>query len=320
MFFKTGALLVILNLVGCYKDELPKPIKSEQTVNIVSVNIGNEYGNQLFYNLKEREIVKMNHREEWDLAFESGTNGFHVILNGAKVMAAQQTSQTDLADVSTVQGDAWKWDVPSGNLDSTAIGDWRTNDLVYLIDRGTSTAGIPLGKIKLKIMEVDAQKYQIEWGTLTGSIVTSIIPKNEETNFSYFSFSTNSVVDIEPPKSKWDLCFTSFTHIFDEHTPYSVVGVLTNRYKTKSATFHEMAFSAISYVDYLVANFESRINTIGYSWKKFDFETNLYVVDVTQNFLVETSEERVFKLRFLDFYDDFGVKGSPKMEIQEIIP
>lgn len=319
-FFKVGWLICVLNLTACQKDELPKAKLSAQSADIVSVTMGSDYANQLFYNLKSRTVVKFNNREAWDLAFECGTSGFHVVLNGAKVMSAQQTEHTELHEVTASESDTWKWDMPSGNLDSTAVGDWQTHDFVYIIDRGTAVSGVPLGKVKLKIQQVNSQQYTIEWGALTGSTTVSIIPKNDELNFVHFSFTTNSVVAIEPPKSTWDICFTSFTHIFDGHTPYSVVGVLTNRFETRAARLDQTDFSTISYADYLVTSFDNKINTIGYSWKTFDFETNVYVIDPHQKFIVKTSEGRIFKLRFLDFYDDFGVKGAPKMEIQELVP
>lgn len=316
-------MLVALSLFSCEKDEIPRKKPLAGSADIITVSMGSDYANQLFFNLKEEKVVSKNNREIWDLGFESALDGFHITLNSSKIMAVHKTSSTELAAVTTVDGTAeWTWDKQSGNLDSTAFGNWTNQNVVYVVDRGTGITGLPLGKMKMKVLSVNDTEYKIEWAGLTETTSRfSTITKNNAGSMTYFSFNNSgSTVTVEPAKETWDICFTAYTHIFDGHTPYSVTGVLSNRYKVKVAAINNKSFAAITYVDYLSANFPSAINTIGYNWKVYNFDTNLYEIDMSQNFIVETGEGHVYKLHFLDFYDDFGTKGAPTMEMQELVP
>lgn len=315
-------LLTAIAFVSCEKDEIPRAKPTAGSADVVSVTMGGDYANQLFYNLEDKKVVSKNNREIWDLGFESSADGFHVVLNGAKLMAAAKTSATNLADVTSDADAAWAWDMPSGNFDSTAIGDWRTDHAVYIIDRGTSTLGTPLGKMKLKILSVDATKYEVEWAGLEQTTSQqATVTKNASGTFTYFSFNNGQTLTIEPAKETWDICFTSYTHVFEEdHTPYLVTGVISNRYGVKVKPISNKTFANINYTDYLSSVFDTKINNIGYNWKVYDFDVGVYTVDMSQNFIIETADGRAYKLHFLDFYDDFGVKGTPTMELQELVP
>lgn len=315
-------LLATLAFVSCKKDEIPVQKPAAGSADVVSVTMGSDYGNQLFFSLKDQKVVLKNNREAWDLAFESSEDGFHVMLNGAKLMGAYKTNVTSLAAVTSAEDIEWNWDRPSGDFDSTAIGDWRHEQRVYLVDLGTSTTGVALGKMKLKILSSDAAKYEIEWAELSESVSHfTAIPKDASRSFTYFSFSNNGAIRIiEPPKEDWDICFTTYTHVFDAHTPYLVTGVISNRFGVRVKPVNTKSFAAITYVDYLASSFDKKINNIGYNWKTYDFDNSIYTVDMSQNFIIETHEGRVYKLHFLDFYDDFGVKGAPTMELQEMVP
>ncbi len=314
-------LFLLIGIVSCEKDEIPRSKPIAGSADVVYVTMGSDYANQLFYNLKDKKVVLQNNREIWDLGFESTADGFHIVLNGSKLMGISKTAFTELSAVSSAEDVAWNWDRPSGDFDSTAIGDWRNDANVYLVDRGSSTTGANLGKMKLKILSVTATKYQIEWAEVSEMTSHfSTITKNEAGSFTYFSFNTGEAVTVEPAKETWDLCFTSYTHVFDAHTPYLVTGVISNRAGVRVKPISDKSFADITYVDYLSSNFNNFINNIGYNWKVYDFDNSVYVVDMSQNFVIETAEGRVYKLHFLDFYDDFGVKGTPTMEMQEMVP
>lgn len=312
--------LMILGLLSCEKKEIPVK-KPATSANIVSVAMGGDYANQLFFSLSERKVISQNHREKWDLGFESGVDGFHVILNSSKMMGVYKTNQTSLSEVTSAVDVAWYWDMPSGNLDSTVIGNWRTHQNVYIIDRGVGVAASNLGKVKMKILSVNDNEYVIEWAELSSSTSTvSTVTKNSQGSFTYFSFNEGGkTLIIEPPKATWDLCFTTYTHVYPDHMPYLVTGVLSNRYGVKVSPISK-SFESIAYTDYVSATFPNRINTIGFDWKVYDFDLSIYTVDMNKSFLIETAEGRIFKLHFLDFYDETGAKGAPSMELQELIP
>lgn len=312
------ALLPIVS--ACFKKELPvqKPVSDATTSQVV---IGSDYANQIYYDLETNTIIRQNNREVWDLAFEAGENGFHVLLNESRVMGAAISAETDITALTSDAGLTYTWDYHTGNLDSTAIGDWQSLGKVYAIDLGTSLTGINMGKKKLKIISVSTTEYEIQFADLDGtSIQTYTVPKSTTAGFTYFSMTgSGSLKDVEPDKGTWDLLFTNYCHVFDAHTPYSVVGVLSNRYGVKVQEV-SIPFADLKHSDIVEANFEDRINVIGYDWKVYDFDTGIYSVKSNRTFIVKTVNGRYFKMRFIDFYDDGGVKGAPKFELQELIP
>lgn len=316
----TLILTITLLLLACEKAEIPvqKPVGAAATI---QVEMGADYGNQLFFSIETKEVVRINHRETWDLGFENGESGKHVILNSSKMMSCATTTVNDLIQINSATGWEFVHDQPGGNLDSTAFGSWWNVDVVYILDRGVTVSGTSIGKIKLKITNVNASGYTLEWAPLSSSdIQTSFIPKSGNSNFIAFSFDNNGEIrDIEPPTTDWQLCFTSYTHVYDDGTPYLVTGVLSNRKEVQVAKT-SLSFDAITYNDVTTANFEERINVIGYDWKTYDFDLSSYTVDPLKVYLIKTQNDRVFKLRFVDFYTETGVKGAPKFEAVELIP
>jgi hypothetical protein len=59
--------------------------------------------------------------------------------------------------------------------------------------------------------------------------------------------------------------------------------------------------------------FTSVLDEIGYDWKAYDQNASRYAIVPKQNYLLRTKDGHIFKMRFLDFYNDQGVKGFPKM-------
>jgi hypothetical protein len=146
------------------------------------------------------------------------------------------------------------------------------------------------------------------------------IPKNQETSWTYFSFNNSGEIkSIAPKKNQWDLCFTSYTHVFDTHTPYLVTGVLLNPHAV-SAQVHAYPFESVSFATTLTKPFSEQLNIIGYDWKTFDFDLSIYTIDTARTFVVKTTSGKLIKLKFIDFYDQNGVKGTPTLEIEELIP
>lgn len=318
---KKVLLIALIPILGaCFKKEIPveKPVTGATTS---QVELGGNYANQIYYDLETNSILRQNNREVWDLAFEAGDNGFHILLNESRVMAAALSNETDITALTSDTGLNYTWDFHTGNLDSTAMGDWQSLGKVYAIDLGTDLSGANLGKKKLKVVSVNNTEYQIQFADLnSSSIQTFTIPKSSTAGFTYFSMTGGGALkDIEPDKETWDLVFTAYCHVFDIHTPYSVVGVLSNRYGVKVQEV-SVPFDEMKYPDIVESAFEDRINVIGYDWKTYNFDNGTYVVSSNRTFVVKTVLGRYYKLRFVDYYDQNGVKGAPKFELQELIP
>jgi hypothetical protein len=313
-------LLLILAAAGCEKAELPKPLSGPSSVNTVQVVMGSDYGNQLFFELSSNTLISQNHREAWDLGFECGSTGRHIILNSSKFMAMSITASEDLAAVNGATPVEWLYDSQSGNIDSAAFHNWELNK-VYIVDKGISVGGQQLGKVKMQLIDCNETSYTIRWGaTLAATTFQTVtIPKSDQHNFSFFSFMSGETVAIEPQKAGWDLCFTSYTFTFADGTPYLVTGVLTNRNGVRVAE-SQLSFEEVDYAYASTTDYTADIDIIGYDWKVYDFDLSIYTVDFSRVYIVKAVDGLYYKLRFLDFYDSMGAKGAPTFEVQEIQP
>lgn len=305
---------------SCLKEELPVAIHKTGDVTRSEVNMEESYKWQIYFDLKTNTVAGQNLKTAWDLGFESGSDGHHIILNSAKTMFAYNTGQNLFTQVIDTAGYAVnrRWDAPSGSYDSTAIGDWQILNTVYIVDRGYDEMGNFLGFRKIQILDVDDEKYTVRFAHLNGDGDTHLqIMKDDNYNLSFLSFTTGATLQIEPPKDQWDLVFTQYTHVFyDPLQTYLVTGCLHNRYNTSVAVDSIMPFESIAFDKIQHYNFSNNINTIGYNWKTF--EANYYSTKSNLNYIIRDSEGYYYKLHFIDFYNESGVKGNPTWEFQKL--
>lgn len=310
----------VMILSSCVKEELPVPKHDPGNIITNSVNMGSNYKWQVYFNLKNNTVVGQNLKTIWDLGFETSSDGYRIILNSSKAMYAAKTNQTDFSLVTdTVGFSAFKnFDSPTGDMEQTAIGDWRLiPNQVYLIDRGYNEVGAHQGFRKIVIQSVDNYSYNIHFSQLNGSGETTLqIPKDIDYNFTFLSFTTSSTVMVEPPKIDWDIVFTQYLE--ELSTPYLVTGCLLNRYQTTAKADSIMGFNSINYDFALSQILSSNINVIGYDWKEYNFTTSSYLVFPNKNYIIQDQNGFYYKLHFIDFYNNSGIKGNPTFEFQKL--
>lgn len=314
--------ILFILLVSCDKGELPKPVSTlSSSESTIQVGLGSNYENQVFFSLRERKIISQNNREIWDLAFESSENGTLIRLNSSKLMAAKRTNKTDITSFTSTNSAGYKHDIPNGKVDSTAFGTWQNHDSVYVIDRGLTTTGNAIGRMKLKIISVSETSFEIEFCPINSTTPISFsVTKSNENPWTYFSFDNQgSILEIAPKSTDWDILISAYTHVYHDYTPYSVTGVLLNPNLT-SARIINKAFESVSYLDFATQTLSFDWDIIGFDWKTYNFDSGQYEVDNSKTFLIHTQENRVFKLRFVNFYDQNGVKGAPQFELVELEP
>lgn len=304
-------------LSACIKEELPVPAVPRGDAVTTELCMGPGYQDQIWFDLSTASTVHRNAKTAWDLAFESAPDGWHVLLNGARLMTAWNIGVVDLTAAHDTVGMQLgrRIDAPSGDADSTAFGDWRGTDAVYIVDLGYDLTGLYLGQRKVRFASVDAASFTIETTQLDGSDLRSIvIPKDGSRTYTYFSFA-GGVVVVEPVRGSWDLVITQYSHQFyTPYIPYIVAGVLIDGTATRAARIVGRDFTSISLSDTLNFPFEERRNVIGYDWKVYSFETSSYSIDPTLAYIVRDSDGYYFKLRFLEFYGDLGQTGCPLFE------
>ncbi len=310
-------LFITFILFSCEKKELPAPKYDRGDVITSQVEMTTNYKNQIWFSLSENKAVSTNLKSAWDIAFESSETGNHITLNGALGMRVYKTTETQLSQVTDTIGFAAHEtvDSPTGNLDSTAI-DWQPNNVVYIINRGYNETGQELGFYKFKITSATLTQFIFEYANMNGSqTYQGIVNKDAQSNFNMYSFTTHQQLTIEPANMAYDLCFTQYTHVFyNPFQYYQVTGVLTNKFNTRVMKITDKTFADISINDTLGRTFTSNRNSIGYDWKEFSLNTNVYTVNTNLCYIINDSKGFYYKLHFIDFYNSNGIKGYPTFE------
>lgn len=312
----------LLGMSACEQEEIPVSTHNSGEIMTNYVDMSSDYRYQLFYKLSTHEIIHQNVKTNWDIGFESAKEGWHIVLNTSKAMLAATTQETTLTTIINTDDLTWKFDVSNGNLDSTAIGAWFDSKKVYVLDLGYNLEGVKLGFKKVIFESYDQQQYTFKFANLDGSEETSFtLTKDPSKNFTCFSFDTQSIVDVAPDKDTWDICFTQYQHIFYDESPpipYLVTGVLLNRNHTEAILDTLIGFENFTYENIEDISFSTHINTIGYDWKTYSFESSSYLIHTDKNYIIKDSDGFFHKLHFIDFYNEKGERGYPVFESQQL--
>lgn len=305
---------IVLLMSSCIKEEIPVAAHVAGDVTVNEIDLEPDYRYQAYYDFGTNSLVFQHLKTEWDLGFETGVSGARVVLNTSRAMGAAHISGVDFNSITDTAGVQWRYDATSGNLDSTAIGNWQTLGGVFLINRGYSYDGTHLGFRKLEIASVNGAEYEIHYANLDGSNEqTKVVVKEEAFNFTFWSFETDATASIQPKKENWDLVFGQYAHLFEPDFPYLVTGILSNRNGVEVAEVFNKPFADIEYADVANYSFSSDINVIGYDWKTFGGGS--FTVHLDKNYIVKSTEGVYYKMHFIDFYNAQGEKGTPKFEI-----
>ena len=316
-------IYLIFFLFSCEKSEIPIAGHEMGEMETNQISILSDYSKQIFYSLDNNLVVKENTKTDWDLGFESSEQGWHVILNTSTFSKLSSLNNAIFEDTIIENELVWTWDNPKGINVGTAISDYPNNTTIYIINRGYNINGSQRGLKKLMIDSITSSSYFIRYSNLDNSDYHSaIIKKDNNTNFTYLSFENNSVINIEPLKEDWDLLFSQYTHLYEENTEtpaYLVTGVYSNYINdiviAKDTMNPFKDITALNINSYIFSNNQ---NEIGFEWKAYNFEEQMYTVDSKITYIIKSISNRYFKLRFIDFYNDNGEKGYPSFEIQEL--
>lgn len=287
------------------------------------------YKYQTFYNLSE-DTGYVNANGKWDLAFESSKNGWHVMLNYSNYIGILNTGSTDFTATSyATAGKKWFYDASSGNLDSTAVGDWRNpvvgNPEVYLVGKYDGVGYTPFQKIRF--LQVTDSSYVFEYAAINNSnSKTETIKKDTTCNLTYYSLSSKSKVAVEPPKNKWDLLFTQYmTTLFTNEgvpTPYLVRGVYINSNQVSVMLDSITGYDNITIQSIIESKLRNLQDIIGYNWKSVEINqssnTAVYAIRQKYSYIIKDNKGEFYKLRFLSFLNDSLLVGYPRFETKKL--
>ncbi|MGB3527310.1 MAG: HmuY family protein [Flavobacteriales bacterium] len=317
-----GLVLLALAFSGCVKDEIPVPKQPRYAVECVA-RVGPAYDQQLWFDLGSYSVVAQNSKMDWDLAFESAPDGWQVRLNYARLMRSHRAMEPDISQPSdtTGFGNTWKIDLPNGRSDSVALKDWRSELPVFILDLGYGTNGLPVGLRKLQLTGVNATSYAFSIARMDGSDVQHhTLQKDPARPYAHFSINSGSTVTIAPPLGSYDMVFTQYTEQFyapDPYLAYLVTGTV-NGYSGARVTQVNGDFTSVSLNDTIAHPFSTDEDIIGYDWKDYSFDTGTYEVYSNQVYIVQDLDGQFFKLHFVDYYDEQGLRGSPKFEVMPL--
>jgi HmuY protein len=315
-------ILFLIIFVSCETEDSALDPPKPGDIETMQIAIEYPYLNQVYYDCGTNSVVSQNTKYDWDIGFESGENGSHIILNTAKGMYAKNLKNVELDFVHPDPKNInWDWDDSSGDLDSLAIKtSWENLGNIFIINRQYNSSFEHSGYVNMRILSVDDEKYEIEYFDYNNNETTKAeIIKDNSHNFVHFSFESGQI-NIEPNKNDWDILFTNYQNKFRElDYPFVITGALINRYNgVVSAEDSTGNFFDILLGDSSNYEFSNNADAIGYDWKIRNSDDNSFEIDERKFYIIRATEGIFYKLRFIDFYNNEGEKGFPKFELQRL--
>lgn len=304
--------------------------------------------NQVYIDLSSGAMTTVP-RVSWDLGFHSGSE-FRVILNNSVKMSAKSLGNTDLSAVVAEDGnmligqgagDISQVDDPSGIITGTAIAEISANDdqnFVYLINLGSNPSenapalgsvaadsGPHRGWKKVRILR-DGEGYKLQYADLNAATFSEVsIAKNAAYNFSFFSFTSDATVNVEPEKDKWDINFTTFTNIVNFGTPVpyfypdfvvnnSRGGALVYSVSTTDSSYENFSLSNVDHSKFI----EDEQRGIGSSWRGTStmgpggFPVSQFVLIDTIFYVLKDPAGNLYKIRMTGGALENEERGHPR--------
>ena len=313
--------IIALGFSGCTEKEIPVLPHTPGEITLSKVIIGSDYGTQLYFNLSSNEVVSSNENYVWDIAFNVSDSKTFARINSSKFMSAAKTSHPiynqilSLEELNTFE---FNYDDGTGIVENSPIGDLNDGSELLIIDLGYDADNNVIGQLRLQVDSVTTDGYYFRYGDLDltyDSIV--FISRDLEREWVHFSFINHETLLLEPKIGDYDLLFTRYTEILNDTIGYQVVGVLSPPSGMYISDNPQHTFEEIKTADWDTLSFTPFWNEIGYDWKFYDFDAEEYSVDSERCFAILCSDGREFVMRFIDFYDEVGNRGTVTLESVE---
>jgi hypothetical protein len=299
--------------------------------------MGENYDDRIYYSFS-RGVVRTIRNDRFDLAFDNQT----VWLNEGQIMLALHTGQRNFATPvdPLAPGLPWVPDASSGAPDSTFVGLWQRDfddqgrGWVYIIDRGRVYHNNSPNRFwRFQLLRPDdgtTWRFRLAPLTAPDTGATWILAKPTAPGERRFirCEQPSQPLDVAPPPTDWDVVFTRYTHVFASEpvgSParnYSVTGVLLNPvHGWQVAQTNTTAWDSLQTLAHLLSlnlTWTPNLDAIGYDWKVYDFDRG-FIIRPDRVYFLKKGDD-VYKLRFVAFLDDLGVKGAPSFLYQRLKP
>ncbi len=360
IIFKSILLSFLFLSVSCLKEDDGIIVIPPQEGIILTPDVGGaSQPNQVWVDLSTQE-ESVNKRTDWDLGFYGGAE-FRVILNNSILMAAapieshniDAVSEGDFSDLISTLTPPASWpeqymDDVAGNYlnDGTVIDEISENDAenkVYLVKLGyntyphnsdippysTYTIGDSRGFKKIRVLRNDENSYKIQYADLNSTTHSEfIVEKEPEYNFSFFSFNTENLAQIQPEKNNWDICFTIWNNVIEGYGTYTYADFIISNTMSGVGSYEIVTDPSTLEDDY--SNFSTDDvdaslfvyndqRAIGANWRStVSGTTSTPVVKADRFYVLRDAEGLLFKIRFLSMLDENNMRGYPQFEYEPL--
>ena len=324
-------LIATAFFTACEKPEklYPQP-KTSLGVQSQIFAMGENYANQLWFDFATQK-TETNAFGIWHMGFSCDPSQPRVSINGG-ISASFGVARFAGSSFGKITADSikkvqWHFDNPNGDPDSSAFPQafvkngtqWDVNDYTYVIDLGDKIKD-STRYVQLKFNGCKpGQSYDFEYKNLepNGFLRKQTITVNRDKNFVYYQFLAHRIVDNEPfNNDQWDILFTTYKESVPDANgvpyPYVIRGVLINSKKVSVAQLDKVDFNTIDKAYASAVVYGKKQDEIGYDWKQYDQTAERYTMVPNRVYLIKTTDA-IIKMKFVDFYNDQGVKGYPKM-------
>ena len=293
-----------------------EPVHSQQVFDVVTIGPG--YTDQDFYSMQNGTVSTVSNTN-WDLAFQisgfqatiliNSKNDVRLFKSGFDVNTWATLSYSDTIGVLNSSNELFNQDTSwwSGAFNITAnpadpfdLG-WGNYDFATHVVVGDSIyfMKLPGGAVKkVWIQALQNSVYQFAYADVDGSNeVNASLNKTNYAgkNFGYYSIINSAALDREPNKYTWDLTFMQY--VSTAPILYKVTGVLSND-SVQVARAYPVDVSSANPWDFTYSWY---INTIGYDWKIYDFNTNSWSIADSLVYFVADRNGQTWKLIFTAF-------------------
>jgi hypothetical protein len=288
---------------------------------------------QSYFDLESGSVVASHPINAWQLGFECGNVGWHIITNSGSSWFLFNTG------VSTVEPFSGMpallkglYDVQHAWPDSTAAGNWVSFEEsgpvythnTYLLGRYANGTFADIKE--LVFLEVSDSTYRFHYADRDKGLAdTVLIEKDAAVNFVYYSFDSHEQVNSEPDKSTYDLVFGSYFDLatnFGITIPYLVGGAWLNAWETSALLDSTNEYTTITTETLSAFEFTKQRDIPGYRWKEVTVDVSgggaaTYAVKTNYNYVIHTAQGNYFSMRFLSYSLD-GRSGYPQFEYQKL--
>jgi hypothetical protein len=346
--------LFMISLLSCTKDVplSPREYIDTSVEALVYPEVGgpNE-PNQVYIDLSEKEQTTPQ-RDSWDLGFYCGEQ-FRVAINPSIYMAVKKLDVSDITSITSDDVSDYFEIVATatfdpenvefvddfdGDINNTAIDEIQIDpalNSVYLLNMGyTVSTNPPLigtvelayeqrGWLKIRILR-EEDHYILQYAHLDDTDYNQVnIYKDEDYNFVNFSFNTNEIVPVEPPKTEWDICFTVFTNEIEGYGTYVYSDFVLNNYLQGVASYQVTTSDTVNYDDFSFDDLDESLfdysqRSIGNNWRSSGGPDSSPSVYTDRFFVVKDANGIFYKLKFLALTNAEGERGYPLIQYETL--